>query len=140
MKAISLWQPWASAIANGVKQIETRHWQTHYRGPIAIHAAQKKSRDLVEAFYSLMDLHPTFYTAFAKNIELEFATLPFGAVIATATLVECLPVDMITGLTEVERALGNYSSGRFGWVLKDVKRLAKPVPCRGRQRIFNVDL
>ena len=26
MKAISLWQPWASLIAAGVKPYETRHW------------------------------------------------------------------------------------------------------------------
>lgn len=26
MKAISLWQPWASAMALGLKSIETRHW------------------------------------------------------------------------------------------------------------------
>ena len=45
MRAISLWQPWATAIAVGVKQIETRHWKTDYRGPIAIHAAKRWTRD-----------------------------------------------------------------------------------------------
>lgn len=39
MKAITIWQPWASLIACGVKQYETRSWPTKYRGPIAIHAA-----------------------------------------------------------------------------------------------------
>uniref|UniRef100_A0A6M3J354 ASCH domain-containing protein n=1 Tax=viral metagenome TaxID=1070528 RepID=A0A6M3J354_9ZZZZ len=33
MKAISLWQPWASAMALGWKKIETRSWGTSYRGP-----------------------------------------------------------------------------------------------------------
>jgi hypothetical protein len=41
MKAISLWQPWASAIALGWKKNETRHWSTDYRGPLLIHAAKK---------------------------------------------------------------------------------------------------
>lgn len=40
MRAISLWQPWASAIALGSKRIETRSWSTSYRGPLAIHAAK----------------------------------------------------------------------------------------------------
>ena len=41
MKALSLWQPWASLIAAGVKRFETRHWETRHRGPIAIHAAKR---------------------------------------------------------------------------------------------------
>jgi len=36
MKAISLHQPWATMIAEGIKTIETRRWRTHYRGPLVI--------------------------------------------------------------------------------------------------------
>lgn len=39
MKAITIWQPWASLLAHRVKTYETRSWATAYRGPIAIHAA-----------------------------------------------------------------------------------------------------
>ncbi len=42
MKALSLWQPWASLIALGVKTIETRSWATNYRGPLAIHAGLRR--------------------------------------------------------------------------------------------------
>lgn len=31
MKAISLWQPWASLMAVGAKRYETRSWGTLYR-------------------------------------------------------------------------------------------------------------
>lgn len=41
MKAISLWQPWATLISTGDKTWETRSWATTYRGPLAIHAAKK---------------------------------------------------------------------------------------------------
>jgi len=44
MKAISLWQPWASLIACGAKVFETRHWAPPREligQPIAIHAAKK---------------------------------------------------------------------------------------------------
>ncbi len=41
MKAISIWQPWASLIAIGAKQIETRSWATGYRGLLVIHAAKR---------------------------------------------------------------------------------------------------
>src|SRR5712671_3817606 len=44
MKAISLWQPWASLIACGAKPFETRHWAPPREligQSIAIHAAKK---------------------------------------------------------------------------------------------------
>lgn len=39
MKALTIWQPWASLLVSGQKKYETRSWATAYRGPIAIHAA-----------------------------------------------------------------------------------------------------
>ena len=36
IRAISLHQPWASYIANGFKTIETRTWETSYKGDIVI--------------------------------------------------------------------------------------------------------
>ena len=48
MKAISLWQPWASLIACGAKPYETRHWAPPREligTTIAIHAAKKVDKD-----------------------------------------------------------------------------------------------
>jgi hypothetical protein len=39
MKALSIKQPWASLIANGIKDIENRTWRTNFRGKIYIHAS-----------------------------------------------------------------------------------------------------
>lgn len=39
MYAITLYQPWASAVVLGLKQYETRSWPTNARGIVAIHAA-----------------------------------------------------------------------------------------------------
>lgn len=41
MKAISIKQPWASLIANGIKDIENRTWKTNFRGKVYIHAPAK---------------------------------------------------------------------------------------------------
>lgn len=49
MKAITIWQPWASLLAHGMKQYETRSWATKYRGPIAIHAAKRPVRQTIDA-------------------------------------------------------------------------------------------
>jgi hypothetical protein len=48
MKAISLWQPWASLIACGAKPYETRHWAPPKEligQPVAIHAAKKIDKE-----------------------------------------------------------------------------------------------
>lgn len=45
MKCLSVRQPWASMIASGEKPIETRTWQTGYRGDILIVASKKPQMD-----------------------------------------------------------------------------------------------
>lgn len=115
IKALTIHQPWASAIANGKKHIETRSWPTKYRGPLLIHAG----------------LAMPLYT-------LTFATWdhPLGALIAVCELVDCLRVEDAY-VTEPERKLGDYSPGRFAWVLAAARPLAKPIPYRGRLGLWN---
>lgn len=66
MKAITIRQPWASLIALGEKKIETRSWQTKYRGPILIHAGKSVDKKaMIGLLYKLgiaaqdvMDYYP----------------------------------------------------------------------------------
>jgi hypothetical protein len=50
-KAISLKQPWANLVAEGKKTIETRKWQTKYRGDLII--CSSKTVDTYPAGYAL---------------------------------------------------------------------------------------
>lgn len=57
MKAISLWQPWASLIACGAKPFETRSWappRDLIGQPIAIHAAKKVDKGAAQFATDLM--------------------------------------------------------------------------------------
>lgn len=86
MKAITIWQPWASLLAIGAKRYETRNWETKYRGPIAIHAAKKDPCNI-----PLLGLE-AFEEAAKEELEkagLSWCLLPTGKIIATAELVEC---------------------------------------------------
>lgn len=132
MKAISLWQPWASAIVLGLKTIETRGWWTAHRGPIAIHAAKTNTPELRE-FYLRSQCDRL------RGVYPRFELLPFGAIVATARLSECLRTTDIDGLTSEDRAWGDYTPGRFGWVLKDIVMLKAPVPARGAQQLWDWD-
>lgn len=149
MKALSLWQPWASAIALGAKRIETRGWPTGYRGPLLIHAARTKvGGDAIRQnriMWAAVLGAPNYHAA-----EAAFHDLPFGALVARCELFDCVAADDTdairlaarrTGETYSphERGLGDYSPGRYAWLLRDIRPLPKPIPMRAFQRLFDVD-
>lgn len=37
-----------------------------------------------------------------------------------------------------EFAFGDYTTGRFAWILTDVRALEKPIECKGAQRLWDV--
>ncbi len=150
MKALTLHQPWASLIACGAKKIETRSWATKYRGPIAIHAGKNwpavvkdKRQRLPECIHQAL----CWKGGFSK-----FTDLPLGAVIATADLIDCPRIELINAekiesataarlanfewVTGAEFAFGDYTPGRFAWMLTNVRAI-DPVPAKGRQRLWN---
>jgi hypothetical protein len=128
MKAISLWQPWASAIALGVKTIETRSWQTSYRGPLLIHAARKWGK-LAQDF-----------AATEKALgRLTLDRVPLGAFVAVCNLVDIEPSqDLELTISPIEKLYGNYQWGRYGWKLEEVRAFDEPIGYRGAQGLFEV--
>lgn len=136
MKAISLWQPWASAIALRIKHNETRSWQTQYRGPIAIHAAKKSTRALADHF-RLLRARERLCDAFLNANLYSFEMLPKGAIVAVAHLEKIVSTRVIV-VTDLEMDLGDYSSGRFAWCLTNIRPLERPYYITGRQGLFEV--
>lgn len=135
MKALTLTQPWATLVALGAKQIETRSWYTNYRGPLAIHAAKRFPGWAQE----LMEEEP-----FSKYLSLWKAKdLPRGEVIAVCTLTSVVSTDRLRplfvsgGLSQEEYEFGDYSTGRYGWYLRDIIALTDPMPARGALGLWN---
>jgi hypothetical protein len=128
MKALSLTQPWASAIMLGYKKIETRSWKTSYKGRIAIHAAKG---------------FPTWAREFA---EVERALgripgkLPFGAIIGFVRICGMQKTQSLSNISGLERLYGDYSPGRWAWFLDDIEPLPddKIVPCKGMLGLWEV--
>lgn len=145
MKAISLWEPWATLVALGAKRIETRKWSTGYRGPLAIHAAKK----VVPSFGAICHTEP-FRSVLEKAGYDEMECFGFGKILAIADLSQvatteeiCNPgVDFPASFFDAscrdgEREFGNYGAGRFGWLLENVRKFPNPIPVVGRQRLWN---
>lgn len=150
MKGLVLTAPWGQLVSLGQKRIETRSFPTKHRGPLAIASAKGFPRD----FGSICHSQPFERVLAAGGYdEMECFQADAGKIICVVDLVDCLPYDYNSELdpgedlfenypeldTPQERAFGYYDApGRYGWVTKDVRRMAKPIPILGRQRVFNV--
>ena len=138
LKAISVWQPWASLLIHGIKTHETRSWQPPLDllgHRIAIHAAVT-----FKAFAAYRHLARLLPQLDAATVDDAARILPFGAIIGTAclahslettsTLADCIP--------QSEKDLGDWSRGRYAWRLTDPRPLHDPIPFRGQQRLWTV--
>lgn len=128
MKVISIIEPWASLIKEGIKEIETRSWKTNYRGKIYIHASLKKVSKKDERINNLVSL-------------LKDKDFKYGHIIAEAELVDCIYMDE-QFLKEIKKnnqeyICGEYSLGRYAWKLSNIKVLDKPIPAKGNLGIWN---
>jgi activating signal cointegrator 1 len=146
MKALSLTQPWASLVAAGAKKIETRSFRVSHRGWIAIHAAKAFPGEAKRLCESRMFCRAMGWPESPNPLTQDWLDdnaarikgLPLGCVVAVARLLACVPTGVLLAdraygadMTEQERAFGNYDTGRWGWILTDVKPLSRPIPAKG---------
>lgn len=83
MKIITLWQPWATLIALGIKKFETRSWSTRYRGKLAIHAAKRKvNKNALEKI--AFDLSGQL-----DYLDIQSNDYPQGVIIAVCEVISC---------------------------------------------------
>lgn len=110
--AISIQQPWARLIVNGVKDVENRTWRRSYRGPILIHASRKVAQNAAMAVRA--GIHPVTFERVAKLAAL-------GGNLESET-------GGIVGVAELIEIVGDHPSpwfvGPFGFVLTN----ARPLP------------
>jgi len=138
MKAITLWQPWATLVAIGAKRLETRSWSTDFRGPLVIHAAKKRDADLNEMCVS----NPRFaYTLKDFRDSRGHFGFPLGCALCVVDLIDVIPLGSLAAplFSRQERAFGDFSAGRYAWKLDDVRPFPEPIPWRGAQGLWTYD-
>lgn len=159
MKAITLWQPWASLLAYGAKKYETRSWERSYRGPMAIHAGKfgfgpyacELPIGFTDAAINALWPGTTDPCAIVDNWD-EF---PKGEIIATAELVGIYKIVSRTqvdgnpieaaiekngeriSITGDELLFGDWTPGRYAWEFVNMTMLPEPIPAKGAQGIWN---
>lgn len=123
---LSLRQPWAWLLSEGIKTIENRTWNTSWRGRFLVHAA----KTMTDAEYVACRR----FCAWAIP-EREFPAVTdfaLGGIVGAVTLDDVLP--------KIDEAPPNSwrMDGQFGYVCSDPEPYPF-VPVRGLQRFFQLD-
>ena len=127
MKAITIKEPWATLIAEGLKEYEFRTWKTTYRGDILIHAGKGYDKNNLERFES-------------RNLNYSY-----GKIIAKATITDCVEIDdkLVKELLKKDKEVyKNLSIKRdkplYGFKLENVERIY-PIEVKGQLGFWNYD-
>lgn len=150
MKALTIWQPWASLIVHGAKPYEFRGWRTPRSligQRIVIHAAARKvDRREVEQLVRLLGaggryaartcLHPDQALAVLRG---EHGDLPIACGLGTATVGEPRLGPDIAEEFGVARANDSDRDehANWGWPMLDIERWDEPMSMKGAQGLWN---
>lgn len=145
---LTLYQPWASLMALGVKKIETRSWSTPHRGLLAIHSSRTFNQPARE--FSRSDVVAATLSEARIPEDDPLRAWPLGVVLCTVELTDVVPAELVPlggGATtaEAERlihqafaelAFGDFSAGRFAWITRNVHRFQRPVYAVGQRGVW----
>lgn len=125
MKTITIREPWATLISEGLKEYEFRTWKTSYRGEVLIHSGKGKDKKDIERF---------------KDRNLKYNP---GKIIAKATITDCVEVDdklikeLLNKDKEVYKSLTIKSNKPiYGFKLENVERI-DPIEIKGQLGFWN---
>lgn len=127
MKVITIKQPFASLISEGLKEYEFRTWKTKYRGPLLIHAGKGIDKKAIKKF---------------KQYNLDYST---GSIIAKAELVDVIKVDeTFKKMLDKKNSLvysgviNDSDFNGYAFKLENVEKI-KPIEIKGQLGLWNYD-
>jgi hypothetical protein len=136
MKALSVQEPWATAIIWGGKNIENRTRRLPYRGPLAIHATKPPNtmKLMVDAEAVARISHLPF------SMIMDRAKAGIGHLIGTVELIGMIDETEKGQFGKSPPGIGLSSpwfSGPVGYMLR-FPEPCEPVPCKGQLGLFEV--
>lgn len=135
MKALTIIQPWAWAIAHKFKRVENRTWappENLIGQRIAIHAGKKFAADAEERIRKMIAVSwSEEWNRWASIYPENQDDLNFGCIIATAIL------DGVITEPTGDSTIDKWYEGKRGWLFTDV-RLTPSIQCRGNQGLWEV--
>lgn len=140
INALTVWQPWATLLTRKEKKYETRGWKPSLDTGdlLALHSAKKWDENS-----TLHKTNPEIRTALTlvERLPPDFGQvdqcMPRGRVLAVARFAGAFPTgDYRDTISDRERALGDWSDGRWAWGIKIEYIYGTPVPTRGNQGLW----
>jgi hypothetical protein len=125
MKVLTLKQPWATLVAEGIKKYEFRSWKTNYRGKILIHAGAGIDKEEMKKF---------------QNLDLDF---PSKKILAEVDLEDCLELNDELNkkiISEQNIAYGSKYRTGYAWKLTNVKKINIDREIKGQLGLWNIDI
>lgn len=128
-RALTVHNPWASALAFEIKTFENRTWRHPYRGLLAIHSAQRP--------------RATGWKSRERHAQAPWPLIPdrlaFGSILAIARLASILSLEDLEVMPPLQRAslLAGQPQpwGPYLWKITDVLAV-EPIPATGRQGLW----
>ena len=125
MKVLTLKQPWATLVAEGIKKYEFRSWKTNYRGKVLIHAGAGVDKKELSKFQKLGYQFP------AKKI------------LAEVEIEDCLEIDDELNnqiINENNAAYGSKKRTGYAWKLKVIRKIDSDNEINGKLGLWNIDV
>lgn len=128
MKTITIKQPFATLIAEGLKEYEFRTWKAKYRGELLIHAGLGIDKKAMKRY---------------EHLNLEY---PSGVIIAKCNMTDCRKVDDTLKKELQEKKPLIYHSmikkdsnwEGYGFKLEDIEKI-NPIPAKGKLSFWDFD-
>ncbi len=145
MKALTLWQPWATLIDIGAKLYETRSWKPKlWPGHLlAIHAGKRIAEDALWNG-AMNEAMREYWRECGSELSQGkvLCVVRFRGAFQTERIDEDDPdwAAMDEGARTFEMGLGDFSPGRYAWKFDLVCRFWPGIPARGAQKLWEFDL
>ena len=127
MKVLTLRQPWATLVAEGIKKYEFRSWKTKYRGDLLIHAGKGIDKEAMKRL--------------AKYLPAE---LPYGKILGKVTLVDCIKMSPKFKERLLKENSDIYTKSSFqenyGWQVSDVEVFEKTIEAKGHLSLWEYNM
>lgn len=149
MKALTVWQPWASLIAAGVKPYEFRGWHfpRFVKGQrIVIHAAARKVKideidELIERLEQDggwgLEMDAAGALTLLRRWRQWPETPPLSTGVCTALLHAAVPARELPSVRSTPDRVNEINERMFGWHLKDIQPLPLHDPVKGAQGFWD---
>lgn len=141
MKALTIWQPWATLIMAGAKPVEWRGWYCPkwiVGQRIAVHAGARPARadEIADIIARIDDEETSLIGEIARPLLLSVHTKswPLSSILGTAIIGKPVPaLEWVRANCKKEFDSDRIDQHKFAWPLSKIDRFEPPIPQRGAQ-------